>query len=168
MPQAFIQIAELAEADCSLTVTQTPFVVSGPLTLPLLHGRWNRQRIAASQSLVGDARKPVDVRFGQHVIDHEFHQISRGKPHAGPTAGSLKGPHTGSEVWVVRYRHASHHRRDSLGLLSAEDRPMAEGSHLSAIVPSAKSMHTVFDHHEVVAACKNKRCVHLHRDAKRV
>src|SRR3989441_7843225 len=95
MPQAISQIAELAEADSSLTVTQTPFVVPGPLTLSLLQGRWS-QRIVASQYLIGDARKPVDVGLGQHVIDHEFHQISRGERRRGPTARSLKGPQTGS------------------------------------------------------------------------
>src|SRR2546426_6791743 len=168
MPQAIVQIAELAEAESSLTVTQTPFVVPGPQTLPLLHGRWNRQRVAASQSLIGDACQPVDVRLGQHVINDKLHQISGGKPPARPTTGSLKGPHTGSQVWVVRYRHASHHRRDRLGLLSAEERSMAEGSHLSAIVPSAESMHTVFDHHEVVAPRKSERGVHLYGDPKRV
>src|SRR2546426_1859694 len=90
MPQVFLEVAKLAEADSSLTVTQTPFVVPGPLTLSLLQGRWP-QRIAASQYLVGDARKPVDVGLGQHVIGHEFHQISRGEPRGGPTARSLKG-----------------------------------------------------------------------------
>src|SRR2546428_3850744 len=167
MPQAIFKIAELAEADSSLTVTQSPFVLPGALTLSLLHGRWP-QRIAASEYFVGDARKPVDVRLGQHVVDNEFHQISRGEPHGGPTAGSLKGPQTGSQVWVVRDRHASHHRRDRLGLLSAEDGPVAEGSHLSPIVPTTKSMHAVFDHYEVVAACKGERGIHVHRDAKRV
>src|SRR5438445_4437002 len=167
MPQAISQITELAEADSSLTVTQTPFVVPGPLTLSLLQGRWS-QRIVASQYLVGDARKPVDVGLGQHVIDHEFHQISRGERRGGPTARSLKGPQTGSQLWVVRYRHASHHRRDRLGLLSAKHGPAAEGSHLSPIVPGAKSMYTVFDHHEVVAARKSQGGVHVHWDAKRV
>src|SRR2546425_909126 len=168
MPQAIVQIAELAEAESSLTVTQTPFVVPGPQTLPLLHGRWNRQRVAASQSLIGDACQPVDVRLGQHVINDKLHQISGGKPPARPTTGSLKGPHTRSQVGVVRDRHASHHRRDRLGLLSAEERSMAEGSHRPAIVASAESMHTVFDHHEVVAARKSQGGVHVHRDAKRV
>src|SRR2546425_1200614 len=138
MPQAFLQITELAEADSSLTVTQTPFVLPGPKTLSLRQGRWP-QRIAASQYLVGDARKPVDVRLGQQVIGHEFHQISRGEPPGGPTARSLNGPQKGSQAWIVRDRHASHHRRDRLGLLSAEDGSVAEGSHPSAIVPSAKS-----------------------------
>src|SRR5439155_19355409 len=139
-----------------------------PYTLPLVQSRRHRQRIAASQSLVGDARKPVDVRLGQHVINDKLHQISGGKPPARPTTGSLKGPHTGSQVWVVRYRHASHHRRDRLGLLSAKHGPAAEGSHLSPIVPGAKSMYTVFDHHEVVAARKSQGGVHVHWDAKRV
>src|SRR2546426_3581554 len=167
MPQAIFKIAELAEADSSLTVTQSPFVLPGALTLSLLHGRWP-QRIAASEYFVGDARKPVDVRLGQHVIDHEFHQISRGEPHGGPTAGSLNGPQKGSHVWVVRDRHASHHRRDRLGLLSAEDGPAAEGSHPSPIVPSAKSMHAVFDHHEDGALRKSQGGVHVHWNTKRV
>src|SRR5437870_13435470 len=149
MPQAIFKIAELAEADSSLTVTQSPFVLPGPKTLSLLQGRWP-QRIAASEYFVGEARKPVDVRLGQQVIDHEFHQISRGEPHGGPTARSLNGLQNGSQVWVVRDRHASHHRRDRLGLLSAEDGPAAEGSHPSPILPSAKSMHAVFEHHEDV------------------
>src|SRR5437879_4424940 len=167
MPQAIFKIAELAEADSSLTVTQTPFVLPGPLTLSLLQGRWP-QRIAASKDFVGDARKPVDMRLGQQVIDHEFHQISRGEPPGGPTARRLNGPQKGSQVWIVRDRHASHHCRDRLGLLSAKDGPEAEGSHPSAIVPSAKSMHAVFDHHEVVAPCKSQGGVHVHWDAKRV
>src|SRR3989449_9997798 len=167
MPQAIFQITELVEADSSLTVTQTPFVVPGPLPLSLLQGR-GPQRVAASQYLVGDARKPVDVRLAQQVIDHEFHQISRGEPLGGPTARSLKGPQKGSHVWVVRDRHASHHRRDRLGLLSAEDGPAAEGSHPSPIVPSAKSMHAVFDHHEVVALRKSQGGVHVHWNTKRV
>src|SRR2546425_10531931 len=53
MSQAFLQIAELAEADSSLTVTQTPFVVPGPVPPSLLQGR-RPQRIAASQYLIGD------------------------------------------------------------------------------------------------------------------
>src|SRR5438034_8839232 len=121
MSKVSFQVAELAEADSSLTVAETPFVVPGPLTLPLLQGRWNRQGIAASQSLIGDARKLVDVRLGQDVIDHELQEISRGEPHAWPTAGSLKVSQTGSQGRVVRYRHAPHPRRDRLGLLGAED-----------------------------------------------
>src|SRR5438132_2117812 len=167
MPQAIFKIAELAEADSSLTVTQSPFVLPGPLTPSLLQGRWP-QRIAASEHFVGEGRKPVDVLLGQQVIDHEVHQISPGEPPGGPTARSLNGLQNGSQVWVVRDRHASHHRRDRLGLLSAKDGPEAEGSHPSAIVPSAKSMHAVFDHHEVVAPCKSQGGVHVHGDAKRV
>src|SRR5439155_25024442 len=97
MSQVSFQVAELAEADGGLAVAETPFVVPGPLTLPLLQGRWDRQRIAASQFLVGDARKPVDVWLGQQVIDHELQQISCGEPRAGPTAGSLKVSQTGSQ-----------------------------------------------------------------------
>src|SRR5438093_13204622 len=42
MPQVLVQVAELAEANSSLTVTQTSFVLSGPLTPPLLQGGWTR------------------------------------------------------------------------------------------------------------------------------
>src|SRR5437867_12870573 len=120
MPQILNQAAELAKAESSLTVTQTPLVVPGPLTLSLLQRGCNRQRIAASQSLVGEARQPVDVRLGQQVVDHEFQQVSCGQPRRGPTAGGLKVPQTGSQGWVVRYRHASHRRRNRLGLLGTE------------------------------------------------
>src|SRR2546422_2597841 len=80
MPQAIFQIAELAEAESSLTVTQTPFVIPGPQTLPLLHGRWNRQRVAASQSLIGDACQPVDVRRSEEhtsELQSRLHLVCR-------------------------------------------------------------------------------------------
>src|SRR3989442_13288697 len=45
MPQVVLEVAELAEAESGLTVTQTPFVVPRPLPLSLFEGRGNRQRI---------------------------------------------------------------------------------------------------------------------------
>jgi hypothetical protein len=47
------------------------------LAATLLQRRGNRQRVATTQLLVREARKPMEARLCEKVIDDELRQVSR-------------------------------------------------------------------------------------------